>query len=163
MRLNLLICSLLAIGVLGCEVDEPPSLATGLDIYLPDGASLALDGTPALTNRVGVASAQVHAQPNDLPTAAEVRSTSPAPAAESPTVARFQGGSERAVLRPNEPARRYHLAWVRLSVPQPDGSIVVSQFHRATQGDKYWADAATRVVHADGAVPVATTPSTVGR
>ena len=141
MRLNLLICSLLALGVLGCEVDEPPALATGLDIYLPDGASLALDGTSA--------------QPNGLPTAAEMRTTSPTPTTESAAVARFQGGSEREVLQANEPTRRYHLAWVRLSVPQPDGSIVVSQFHRATQGDKYWADAATRVVHADGAVPIA--------
>ena len=163
MRLTVVTFSLLAMGALGCEVSEPPAFATGVDITLPDGASLALDGAQLGGAQLGGAQLAEPPPPSpglaaDMPTAAEVRATSPAPLARRPAVARFQGGTERGSAQgaqATETVRRYHLAWVRLSVAQPDGSTIVSQFHRATAGPKYWADTATRVVRPGDAVPLA--------
>lgn len=137
---GLLLGALISPTLAGCEVDDTPQLATGVDIMLPDGASLALDG---------------------LLTRDEVRPTSPAAElstrhaalqAEARTgqaaTLQFRGGDERAPLAPGapigdgagKPARRYHIAWIRLSVPQPDGSVVISEFERAPEGAAYWSE-----------------------
>lgn len=141
MRALLIIPMLVTIVFLGCEVEQPHSeLANGVDIYLPDGASLALDGPSP-------------APPEPVPTAAEIRATSPSPVTDLAPVVRYQGGGERGALRPAEPPRRFHLAWLRVTVPQPDGSAIVTQSHRATEGDAYWAKPSTRRVPAGEAVP----------
>ncbi|MCO4761892.1 MAG: hypothetical protein KC502_10325 [Myxococcales bacterium] len=143
---RLVVC-VLALALIGCNADEQPLLATGVDIFLPDGASLALDG---------------------VPTANQIRPTSPTAMAAEPRLANFARGAERpshiqvrrhatAADGPTSPAtapRRYHLAWVRLSVPRPDGSVVVSESRRATSGQRYWAEANVQVIPADDSVPV---------
>jgi hypothetical protein len=142
MRLQLLIPILLTIALLGCDVEQPQAeLANGLDIHLPDGASLALDGPTAPESAA-------------VPTAAEVRATSPSPVTDLPAVARYQGGGERIALQPMDQPRRFHLAWLRITIPQPDGSSIVSQSHRATGGDAYWAEPSVRRVAPGDAVPV---------
>ncbi len=155
MRRMLLVWLLCGGVVAGCEanVDEGPAAALGLDIELPDGASLALD--------VGEAP-QVAPRLAGAPSAAVERALG-RPAAR---LARRQGvgddlaqGYEKPALRvatddPHAGTRKYHLAWVRVSVGQPDGSKVVSEFHRARTGGAYWAQPDQRVVPAGDAVPV---------
>lgn len=131
----------LSFGTAACEAesgyDAPLLPMSGLDIHLPDGGAL-LDaaGTPG----------------EEAPS--EVQAEVERPAADAPGVAplatRPDEGLRAVPLPPADDPhfyeRRYHVAWLRVSVPTPDGKAVVQQtFERQLGGETTWRAApATR-------------------
>ena len=164
---GLILATLLSPPLVGCETAEPPVVAAGVDVVLPDGGSPTLDGLPTLDEVRPTSPAPAAVQAGGAGTIAgrsQVQGVRPGAdrsasgqAERGAPVAQFRGGAERAgVHLDGESAqlkRRYHLAWVSLSVPQPDGSVVVNRFERAQSGAAYWSEPTVEIVRPAGSAP----------
>lgn len=143
------ILAMLGFGTAACEAEagfEAPLLPmSGLDIRLPDGGAL-LDAAGAPGEEAPFEAA--------LAPAVEAQAAVEGIAGDAPAVAplatRPDEGLRAVPLPPADDPhfyeRRYHVAWLRVTVPTPDGKAVVQQtFERQLGGETTWRAApATR-------------------
>jgi hypothetical protein len=124
-------------GFSGCEAElgaeDPMLVMSGLDIHLPDGGATLLD-----------APADPPPPPPPQP-AAGVDVAAPTAPAVAVQTAPFE--AQRAVPLPpaDDPhfyERRYHVAWMRVTMPVPDGKggvqMVRTEFERQLGGEHTW-------------------------
>ncbi|MCB9740634.1 MAG: hypothetical protein H6747_15325 [Deltaproteobacteria bacterium] len=144
----------LSLGTAACEAeagfDAPLLPMSGLDIHLPDGGAL-LDAASASGEEAPFEAALAPAAEARV---AEAQAAVEGPAAGAPVVAplatRPDEGLRAVPLPPADDPhfyeRRYHVAWLRVTVPTPDGKAVVQQtFERQLGGETTWRAApATR-------------------